>query len=309
MKDASQAKSTMDFVADVAKRNKCNKILTREEEQELFRQHQAGNPRAKDKLILSNIKLVFNIVNKYGKKYDQYKDDMTQEGLIGLSSAVDLFDVGFETKFSTYAHYRVLQRVNRFIETKTRNVRIPNHILSVANKFRREYSNDVKGKFNLDNSTPEQVMKYADCKEHVAKYALQSILYPKTIDVVDSMFDHSVMSNCNFIPTDEIIEAVGEAMSGLDPITKDALLQRYTGPFMDQSDKSTYEKISSNFKKQGVEIHFYKLRSIVFAGLEKILIQVSKRMDWGIGTKAAKKLVGKKQVRDELANYICLSIM
>lgn len=309
MKDTSQAKSTMDFVADVAKRNKCNKILTREEEQELFHQHKAGNPRAKDKLILSNIKLVFNIVNKYGKKYDQYKDDMTQEGLIGLSSAVDLFDVGFETKFSTYAHYRVLQRVNRFIETKTRNVRIPNHILSIANKFRREYSNEAKGKFNLDNSTPEQVMKYVDCKEHVAKYALQSILYPKTIDVVDSMLDHSVMSNCNFISTDEIIEAVGEAMSGLDPITKDALLQRYTGPFMDQSDKSTYEKISNNFKKQGVDIHFYKLRSIVFAGLEKILIQVSKRMDWGIGTKAAKKLVGKKQVRDELANYICLSIM
>ena len=56
----------------------------------------------KEKLVLSNLKLVLSLVQKYQQRVSNL-DDLFQVGVIGLMKAIDHFDTSLEVRFSTYA--------------------------------------------------------------------------------------------------------------------------------------------------------------------------------------------------------------
>lgn len=78
------------------------KVLTNEEQMELFKKFQSGDLSAKEELINGNLKLVLSILKKYNNRTDNM-DDLFQIGCIGLIKAIDNFDLGHEVRFSTYA--------------------------------------------------------------------------------------------------------------------------------------------------------------------------------------------------------------
>lgn len=80
------------------------KILTREEEQELFIKIKKGDEEARKIIIHSNLRLVVSIAKRYSEKSENLLDYI-QEGNIGLMKAIDKFDVTKGFKFSTYAIY------------------------------------------------------------------------------------------------------------------------------------------------------------------------------------------------------------
>lgn len=306
----SSTKSAMDFVSEMATRNGCGELLTKEEEIELFKQYKAGNKRAKDKLILSNVKLVFNIVNKhYGKKHPEGKDDLIQEGMIGLCHAVDRFDTSFDVKFATYAFYRILQRINRFSEARTQNIRFPNHIRTIANKYKRYCYDNSPTKFvDFEKSDYKEVMKVADCKEQAAKHALDYIRNFRTLSL-SSFYDDAGNENekqTKAIEKDELIEVVAETLSKISPLARDILFARFEG-IKEESDKFMYQKIADDFVAMGHDVNFYKVRSIIFSSLEKILFKVSQYYGWRLTQKQIKSMVVKKTVRSELAEYVMIA--
>ena len=83
--------------------NKLPKALSKVEVYELFEKFYAGNYSAREKIIIHNIKLViYKVINKYNfVLYD--KKDLVSIGIIGLTKAVDTFDISKNYEFSTYA--------------------------------------------------------------------------------------------------------------------------------------------------------------------------------------------------------------
>lgn len=80
--------------------------LSAEENIVLFKKwHDENDPTAREKIILGNLKLVFNCARKYIPLDAAFtNDDIISIGVIGLIRAVDTYDYRKEYAFSTYAY-------------------------------------------------------------------------------------------------------------------------------------------------------------------------------------------------------------
>src|SRR5262249_4739495 len=77
-------------------------LLTRSQELELAKRAQEGDAAARDRLIESNLRLVFSIARTYRSETLELLD-LVQEGTLGLIRAVDRYDWRRGVKLSTYA--------------------------------------------------------------------------------------------------------------------------------------------------------------------------------------------------------------
>ena len=102
-------------------------LLTAAEEIDLAKRIERGDIQAKERMILSNLRLVVSIAKKY-QGADLPLLDLIQEGIFGLVRASEKFDWRKGYKFSTYATFWIRQAIQRGIETKARTIRIPIHV-------------------------------------------------------------------------------------------------------------------------------------------------------------------------------------
>ena len=88
--------------------------LTDAEVAELMPLAQAGDQEAKEKLVNCNLRLVFNLVQRFHHRgYEE--EDLFQIGTIGLIKAIEKFDSSFNVKFSTYAVPMIIGEIRRFL--------------------------------------------------------------------------------------------------------------------------------------------------------------------------------------------------
>jgi RNA polymerase sporulation-specific sigma factor len=73
-----------------------------------------NNVEAKNKLIISNIRLVLSIVQRFSD-YKDSSDDLFQAGCVGLIKAIDNFNIDLNVQFSTYAVPMIIGDIKRFI--------------------------------------------------------------------------------------------------------------------------------------------------------------------------------------------------
>ena len=92
-----------------------------------FAQAMSAYRRARDRMTVANLKLVFSIAKKYLFS-GQPLDDLLQEGNIGLIKAVDRYDWRRGFKFSTYATWWIRQQVGRHVADKGKTIRLPVHV-------------------------------------------------------------------------------------------------------------------------------------------------------------------------------------
>lgn len=84
-------------------------------EAELWTRAASGDEDARARLIMAYRPMVFWLAKKFRVRSDVYSD-LTQEGMIGLISAVDKFDTSRGVKFITYGYYKVLGRMANFLQ-------------------------------------------------------------------------------------------------------------------------------------------------------------------------------------------------
>lgn len=104
-----------------------HKLLSAQEEKDYSRLAKAGDKKARDKLINSNLRMVINIAKWYQNR-GLTMQDLIEEGNIGLMRAVDRFDPEKGFRFSTYATWWIRQCIDRAIMNHSRMIRLPVHI-------------------------------------------------------------------------------------------------------------------------------------------------------------------------------------
>ena len=122
-----------------------HEILTREQEVEYAKKIEAGDRRARDKMIHANMRLATSIAKKYAGKGVDF-EDLMQESTIGLMKAVDRFDWRKGFKFSTYAYWWILQAVKQYVESNKGPISLPAnasarlfHASKVKEDFEKEF--------------------------------------------------------------------------------------------------------------------------------------------------------------------------
>jgi RNA polymerase primary sigma factor len=83
--------------------------------------------RARETMIVCNLRLVYGVVKRY-QGLGLMLDDLLQEGNIGLVKAVERYDWRRGFKFSTYATWWIRQNAYRAVADTGRTIRLPAHL-------------------------------------------------------------------------------------------------------------------------------------------------------------------------------------
>jgi RNA polymerase primary sigma factor len=111
-------------------------LLTATDEQQLATAIGNGDIRARDRMVRANLRLVVNIARGYTGKGLSLQD-LIEEGNLGLLRAVEGFDPGVGTRFSTYASYWIKQSIKRALINTAKTIRIPAYMVELLSKWRR----------------------------------------------------------------------------------------------------------------------------------------------------------------------------
>lgn len=91
--------------------------------------------RARNRFVCSNLRLVAMVADRYSGR-SMALADRVQEGNLGLIKAVERFDPGHGTRFSTYAVWWIRHAITRALVDRGRTVRIPAHLHAIFTKVR-----------------------------------------------------------------------------------------------------------------------------------------------------------------------------
>jgi RNA polymerase primary sigma factor len=131
-------------------------LLTAADEKELAAEIALGNVRARDRMVRANLRLVVNIARGYTGK-GLSLPDLIEEGNLGLLRAVEGFDPGMGTRFSTYASYWIKQSIKRALINSAKTIRIPAYMVELLSKWRRANARLTE---ELDRTpTPEEIAR------------------------------------------------------------------------------------------------------------------------------------------------------
>ncbi len=110
------------------------------EENKLLQRRAARGKQAGSELIVSNLRLVVSLAKKYTNRGREFLD-LIQDGNLGLMRAVEKFDPGKGTRFSTYATFWIRQSISRHFLDQSSLIRLPMYVHEEIYRVKREKQN------------------------------------------------------------------------------------------------------------------------------------------------------------------------
>jgi len=109
-------------------------LLSADDEQSLARGMRSGENRARERLIVSNLRLVAKIAQEY-TDVGLALMDLIQEGNLGLIQAVDRFDPERGFRLSTYAAWWIRRAILLAINNSSRMIRLPDYLFRALRRM------------------------------------------------------------------------------------------------------------------------------------------------------------------------------
>ena len=137
------------------------KVLTKEEEEQLFIKAKSGDKQAREQIINCNLRLVVSIAKKYQAQHLALLD-LIQEGNLGLMTAYDKYDLSKGYKFSTYATFWIKQSISNAISNKNDMIRKPVYLKENIAKMKKVAS-VIEMQKGGESATSEEIAKALKC--------------------------------------------------------------------------------------------------------------------------------------------------
>ena len=194
------------------------KVLKESEKMELLKKARAGDKKAREELVIGNLRLVLSVIQRFANRGEN-PDDLFQVGCIGL-----------DVRFSTYACPMIIGEVRRHLRDNnpvrvSRSLRdTAYHAMQVRERLMNELERDP---------TPEEIAKELGIDREEVVIALDAIVEPlslnepvysdggDTIYVMDQIGDRESEESW----LDEIL--LRQAIEELNPREKKILFLRF----------------------------------------------------------------------------------
>ena len=153
------------------------KTLKNDETNELLRRAHAGDREARNRLVESNLKLVLSAVQRFSNRVGN-PDYLFQVGCIGLTKAIERFDIELGLKLSTYAFSLIIGEMRRFLRDSG--------MVKVTRRVREQAVAALKKKEELQNSlgrepTVEEIAAAMQQPKEDVVLAMEAIMEPSSL--------------------------------------------------------------------------------------------------------------------------------
>lgn len=134
-------------------------LLTREEEADLARKAATGDKKARDKLIVANLRFVLRVAEEYKGRGIEI-EDLVSEGNLGLMDAVKRFDEKRGVRLITYAVYWIRQSISRAVSEKSGAIRLPMNKVNELHALKKKKEVLEVSKVSSKTKNPEEEEKF-----------------------------------------------------------------------------------------------------------------------------------------------------
>ncbi|MCI2426095.1 sigma-70 family RNA polymerase sigma factor [Candidatus Acetothermia bacterium] len=243
-----------------------NELTLSQTEMEVLQGVVEQSEEARNKLILSNLRLVVHIAKGYRNRGISFLD-LIQEGNLGLMKAVEKFDHTLGFKFSTYATWWIRQAITRAIADYSQTIRIPVQMLETARELKR-----IKQEYLHTHGTPPSLEMLSQLTEMpIMKIKKVENIFEYTTslerplsDEGDETISDMIADEFSLSPTKEtfrlcMTEELDRALDYLDEREKMILKLRYG---LEDGHPRTLRDVSNVFNLTRERVRQIEIRAI-----------------------------------------------
>lgn len=205
-------------------------LLSDEEMMRLLHQAQEGDEEAREKLVNCNLKLIFNLVQRFSHRGYEL-EDLFQIGTIGLIKAIDKFDFSFGVKFSTYAVPMIIGEIRRFLRDD-HPIKVPRSYKELVYKVNRARE-QLSASLGREPTIGEIAQEIEVEREDIVS-ALEAVQTPTSIHDTLYQDDSDPIYVLDQLPIDKDLEpswfekiALKEVLDKLSEREKHVILMRF----------------------------------------------------------------------------------